>query len=124
MRLPEGPWYRASGTPGTSSTKASKSSSRRGRRTRAALEAFHRLMAMGPGGLPKHQEITVAHVCDLFLTEVCPYAGDPPKKEPKANDPLREAQRHARGADLLVAPRFFLESFCGQKRVGHLKASA
>ena len=83
MRLPEGPWYRASrdawfvkidgrqrplgkhpkGAP------VPKKSEETGRwnAPKAILEAFHRLMALGPAGLPKNQEITAAHVCDLFL---------------------------------------------------------
>jgi integrase len=84
MRLPEGPWYRASrdawfveidgrqrplgkhpkGAP------VPKKSEETGRwnAPKPILEAYHRLMALGPAGLPKKQEITAAHVCDLFLT--------------------------------------------------------
>ena len=84
MRHPDGPWYRAArdawfvkidgrqrplgkhpkGAP------VPKKSEETGRwnAPKAILEAYHRLMALGPAGLPKHQQITTAHVCDLFLT--------------------------------------------------------
>src|SRR5262249_20235650 len=81
VRLPEGPWYRASRdawfveidgrqrllgkhpkgapTPGKSANGWNA--------PKAIREAYHRLMALGPAGLPKKQEITAAHICDLFL---------------------------------------------------------
>jgi integrase len=125
MRLPEGPWYRASRDAWYVEYKGQQVKLPKGKANKkAALEAFHRLMALGPGGFPKYQEITVAHVCDLFLTEVCPYAGDPPKKQPKANDPQPAMKPNAtHEARTYWWYRSFLESFCGHKRVGVLPAS-
>ena len=69
MRLPEGPWYRASRDAWYVKIDARQVKLARGKANKkAALETFHRLMALGPAGLPKKQEITIAHVCDLFLT--------------------------------------------------------
>ncbi len=125
MRLPEGPWYRASRDAWYVEYEGQQVKLAKGKANKkAALKAFHRLMALGPAGLPKHQEITVAHVCDLFLGDVSPYAGDPPEKQPRANDPqpaLKPNPTHE--VRTYWWYRSFLESFCGHKRVGHLKAS-
>jgi integrase len=125
MRLPEGPWYRASRDAWYVEVDGKQVKLAKGKANKkAALEAFHRLMALGPGGLPKSQEITVVHVCDLFLSEVCPYAGDPPKKEPKANDPQPALKPNAtHEVRTYWWYRSFLESFCGHKRTGLLPAS-
>ncbi len=125
MRLPEGPWYRASRDAWYVEYEGQQVKLAKGKANKkAALKAFHRLMALGPAGLPKHQEITVAHVCDLFLGDVSPYAGDLPEKQPRANDPqpaLKPNPTHE--VRTYWWYRSFLESFCGHKRVGHLKAS-
>ncbi len=68
MRLPEGPWYRASRDAWYVKVGGRQVRLAQGKANkRAAVEAFHRLMALGPAGLPKKQPITAAHVCDLFL---------------------------------------------------------
>ncbi len=67
-RLPEGPWYRASRDGWYVRVDGKQVRLAKGKANKkATLDAFHRLMAFGPGGLPKTQEITAAHVCDLFL---------------------------------------------------------
>lgn len=68
MRLPEGPWYRAFRDAWYVEIEGRQVRLARGNANqKAALEAFHRLMALGPAGLPTKQEITTAHVGDLFL---------------------------------------------------------
>jgi integrase len=82
MRLPEGPWYRASrdawyvkvngrqrrlgkhpeGAP------APKKGKKGWNPPKEIRDAFHKLLALGPAELPKKQELLTAHVCDLFLT--------------------------------------------------------
>jgi len=125
MRLPEGPWYRASRDAWYVEYEGQQVKLAKGKANKkAALKAFHRLMALGPSGLPKSQEITVAHVCDLFLSDVSPYAGDPPKKQPRAIDPQPAMKPNAtHEVRTYWWYRSFLESFCGHKRVGVLLAS-
>jgi integrase len=68
MRLPEGPWYRASRDAWYVRVNGKQVRLAKGKANkRAAIEAFHRLMALGPAGLPKTQGITTAHICDVFL---------------------------------------------------------
>ena len=68
MRIPEGPWYRASRDAWYVKIDGRQVRLAKGKANKkAAVEAFHRLMALGPAGLPRKQEITTAHVCDLFL---------------------------------------------------------
>src|SRR3712207_3651941 len=68
MRIPEGPWYRASKDAWFVQHLGKQVRLAKGKSNRkAAIEAFHRLMALGPGGLPKSTEVRVATVCDLFL---------------------------------------------------------
>jgi integrase len=102
MRLPEGPWYRASRDAWYVKIDGKQVRLAKGKANKkAAAEAFHRLMALGPAGLPKNQEITAAHVCDLFL--------DWSKKH-----------HDARTFDWYAS---FLNDFCGHKRLGVLTAS-
>jgi integrase len=102
MRLPEGPWYRASRDAWYVKIDGKQVRLAKGKANKkAATEAFHRLMALGPAGLPKSQEITVAHVCDLFL--------DWSKKHHDATT-----------FDWYAS---FLNDFCGHKRLGVLPAS-
>jgi hypothetical protein len=42
-----------------------------------AYQAFFRLMAQDPNQLPEPSSLKVSHACDLFLTAICPYAGNP-----------------------------------------------
>jgi integrase len=61
-------------------------------------QAWHRLMAADPATLPKASDVRVCQVCDLFLTSVCPYEGDPPAKRPGAKGeqpPLKANAGHA-----------------------------
>ena len=44
----------------------------------AAFQAFFRLMAKEAAAAPEPDALKVSQVCDLFLTAVCPYAGEPP----------------------------------------------
>lgn len=63
MRLPEGPWCRASRDAWYVRVGGKQVRLARGEANRkAAIEAFHRLTALGLGGLPKVQEITAAYV--------------------------------------------------------------
>jgi len=125
MRLPEGPWYRASRDAwyvevGGKQVKLVKGKANK----KAAVEVFHRLMALDPSGLPKTHEITVVHVCDLFLNSVCPYAGDPPKTQPKASDPQPPLKPNA-SHDVRTYwwYKSFLDSFCNHNRVGVVPAA-
>ena len=102
MRLPEGPWYRASRDAWYVRVDGKQVRLAKGKANKkAAIEAFHRLMALGPGGLPKTQEITAAHVCDLFLTW---------------------SEKH-HDAKTFGWYKSFLNSFCKHERVGVLPAS-
>jgi hypothetical protein len=106
MRLPEGPWYRASrdawfveidGRQGPlgkhpKGAPIPKKSEDTGRwnAPKAIRDAYNRLMVLGPGGLPKKADITAAHVCDLFLTfskshhDERTFRGTPPSSTPSA----------------------------------------
>lgn len=102
MRLPEGPWYRASRDAwyvrvGGKQVRLAKGKANK----KAALDAFHRLMALGPAGLPKAEEITTAHVLDLFLTW---------------------SERH-HDARTFGWYKSFLNSLCNHDRVGALPVS-
>jgi site-specific recombinase XerD len=137
MRLPEGPWYRAARDawyvkidgqqhllgkhpPAAPKPKKGKLG---WNAPREIQDAYHRLRVLGPSGLPKSQEITVAHVCDLFLTFICPYV-EPPKKQPKANDPQPPLKPNAtHEVRTYWWYRSFLDSFCGHKKVGVLPAA-
>ena len=82
MRSAQGPWYRASRDAwfvelhgrqhllGKHPEEAPKPKKNKlGWNTPKEIQdAFHKLRALDPTGLPKSQEITTAHVCDLFLS--------------------------------------------------------
>ncbi len=60
-----------------------------------AYQAFYRFTAADPATVPEPESLTVARLCDLFLSAVCPYEGTPPAKPPKARDiqpPLKPNQ--------------------------------
>jgi integrase len=92
-----------------------------------AYQEYYRLMAEQAGApvkdvLPK---ATVRRLCDLFLTSVCPYEGEPPKKMPARKapqPPLKENASH--GVRTYWWYREYLQSFCdavGKLPVAELK---
>lgn len=79
----------------------------------AAWKAFHRLMAEDPANLPAPSQLKVAEVCDLFLSAICPYAGQAPETPPKANaeqPPLKAGATH--DVRTYWWYRKYLQSFC------------
>lgn len=79
----------------------------------AAWKAFHRLMAADPATLPEPSALKVAQVCDLFLSAICPYLGEPPAKQPKPADeqpPLKPNPAH--DVRTYWWYRKYLQSFC------------
>jgi integrase len=102
MRLPEGPWYRAQCDAWYVKIDGRQVRLAKGKANKkAALEAFHRLMALGPAGLPKKSELLTAHVCDLFL---------------------KWSERH-HDERTFRWYRSFLNSFCNCESVGTLAAA-
>src|SRR5262249_1754939 len=63
-------------------------------------------MALGPASLPKNQEITVAHVCDLFPKLRLPLRGRPTEEAAQGEGATTapEAEPLARRADVPVVP--------------------
>jgi hypothetical protein len=63
----------------------------------AALQAFFRLMSKEAPAAPEPDALRVSQVCDLFLSAVYPYAGEPPATQPKKNaeqPPLKPSASH------------------------------
>ena len=74
---------------------------------------YHRIMAADPAHLPRADDLRVAVICDLFLGAVCPYEGDPPKREPKANDPQPLLKANAtHDVRTYWGYRSYLQDFC------------
>lgn len=62
------PWYRASNDAWYVEINGKQVRLAKGKANqKTAYDTFYRLMAQGPGGLPKADKIKVAHVCDYFL---------------------------------------------------------
>lgn len=75
------------------------------------VTAFSKLMA-GPVALPPPELLKVAHVCDLFLSAVCPYV-EAPMKQPKAGDPQPPLKANAtHDVRTYWWYRKFVQSFC------------
>jgi integrase len=94
----------------------------RGReREEDAFKAFCRLIADDPAHVPEPSALTVAKLCDEFLTSVCPYEGNPPEKPPKAKDPQPPLKSNP-PCELRTYwwYRSYLQSFCDT--YGHLQA--
>src|SRR5205085_10350901 len=63
------PWYRASKDAWFVEVNGKQVRLAKGEANeKAAYDAFYKLMAKGPGGLPKSVDLKTAHVCDLFLS--------------------------------------------------------
>jgi integrase len=79
----------------------------------AAWKAFHRLMAEDPTTVPEPSALKVAQVCDLFLGAICPYADEPPTKQPKPHEiqpPLKPNAAYDERTYWWY--RKYLQSFC------------
>jgi len=77
------------------------------------MRAYHRLMATASRELPEADKLQICILCDLFLTAVCPYEGDPPEKRPRAKDqqpPLKPNASH--DVNTYWGYRDFLQDFC------------
>jgi integrase len=101
MRFPEGPWYRASRDAWYVEIDGKQVKLAKGKANKkAALKTFHQLMVLGTSGRPKTNEITTAHVCDLFLES--------------------SLKHHA--AETFSWYKSFLSSFCSYKNIGAIPA--